>query len=175
VHTEDPDFSGDRSFANEILFLQDMGWWIIAAHAVPNSEMGHIWEIMKIWIFCFSGSSNCNDANYLLESYCLHHYESSKEFSDAMFNNYLVNLEGKKFTECDFSQEGFNKWLEEMLLRMHKEDELHLFQPGRTMKHITVNYLGCGYECLEDGHMDHFIEQSTAYSDIMIDVLQQSQ
>ncbi|KAJ6568126.1 hypothetical protein B0H10DRAFT_1658796, partial [Mycena sp. CBHHK59/15] len=199
-----------------VLFLQDMGWWVIVAHTVPDGEIGRVWEIMKVWILCFSGSSNRNYANYLLETYCLHRYESSKDFSNAMLNNWLVNLSGKKWTECDFSQEGFNKWLEEMvehkggdfddhfyrhtlapnvfhflrikeqieeafelkhrskshsaphqrnefqqLLRMHKEDELHLFRPGRTMGHAAVNYLERGYERLEDGRMDHFIEQST--------------
>ncbi|KAJ7493475.1 hypothetical protein FB451DRAFT_1490540 [Mycena latifolia] len=229
AHVEAPGFSGDRSLANRVLFLQDMGWWMIAAHAVPDGEIGRVWEIMKIWIFCFSGSSNRNYANYLLETYCLHRYESSKDFSDAMLNNWLVNLSGKKWTECDFSQEGFNKWLEEMvehkggdfddhfyrhtlapnvfhflrikeqiedafelkrrgkthtlphqrnefqqLLRMYKEDELHLFRPGRTMGHAAINYLERGYERLEDGRMDHFIQQSTAYSDIMIDILRQT-
>jgi hypothetical protein len=57
----------------------------------------------------------------------------------------------------------------QQLLRMHKEDELHLFRPGRTMGHAAINYFGRGYQRLEDGRMDHFIEQSTAYSDIMID------
>ncbi|KAJ6628437.1 hypothetical protein B0H10DRAFT_1940606 [Mycena sp. CBHHK59/15] len=124
VHTEVPGFSGDRSVANEILFLQDMGWWVIAAHAVPDGEIGCVWEIMKIWIFCFSGSSNRNYVNYLLETYCLHWYESSKDFSDAMLNNWLVNSSGKKWTKCDFSQEGFNKWLEEMVEHKGDRDEL---------------------------------------------------
>ncbi|KAJ7201866.1 hypothetical protein GGX14DRAFT_571124 [Mycena pura] len=225
AHTEASDFSGDRTLAND----DCMGWWVIAAHAVPDGEIGRLWEIMKIWIFCFSGSANRNYASYLLETYCLHRYESSKDFSNAMLNNWLINLSGKKWTECDFTQEGFNKWLEELvdhkggdfddhfyrhtlapnvfhflrfkehieeafelkhrskthgaphlrnefqqLLRMHKEDELHLFRPGRTMGHAAINYFGRGYERLDDGRMDHFIEQSTAYSDIMIDVLQQS-
>ncbi|KAJ7043878.1 hypothetical protein C8F04DRAFT_1361422 [Mycena alexandri] len=225
-HVEAPDFSGDRTLANECLFLQDMGWWVVAANAVPDGEIGTLWEIMKIWIFGFSGSTNRNYASYLLETYCLHKYEASKAFSDAMFNNWLVSFGGKKFTEIDFSQEDFNKWLEDMvehkggdfddhfyrhtlapnvkhflqfkeqltdgfqikrrgkthgaphlrnefqqLLRMYKEDELHLFRPGRTMGHAAVNYLERGYERLEDGRMDYFIQQSTAYSDIMIDVL----
>ncbi|KAJ7327496.1 hypothetical protein DFH08DRAFT_710387 [Mycena albidolilacea] len=226
VHTEATDFSGDRTLANECLFLQDMGWWVIAAHAVPDGEIGRLWEVMKIWIFCFSGSSNRNYAGYLLETYCLHRYETSQDFSDAMLNNWLINLSGKKYSECDYNQEWFNNWLEELvdhkggdfddhfyrhtlapnvfhflrfkehiqdafelkhrskthgaphlrnefqqLLRMHKEDELHSFRPGRTLGLAAVNYFGQGYERLEDGRMDQFIEQSTAYSDIMIDVL----
>jgi hypothetical protein len=47
-HVEDPHFTGDRVLANEILFLQDMGWWVIAAHAVPEGEIGRVWEIMKV-------------------------------------------------------------------------------------------------------------------------------
>ncbi|KAJ6495854.1 hypothetical protein DFH09DRAFT_1448534, partial [Mycena vulgaris] len=206
----------------------DMGWWVIAAHAVSDGEIDRVWEIMKIWILFFSGSSNRNYASYLLETYCLHRYESSEAFSNALLDNWLVKLTNK-WTECDFTQEGFNKWLEEMVehkggdfndhfyrhtlspnvfhflrikeqmeeafelkhrskthgaphqrnefqqLRMHREDELHLFRPGRTMEHTAVNYLERGYERLEDGCMVHFIAQSTAYSDVMIDVLRQSQ
>ncbi|KAJ6628483.1 hypothetical protein B0H10DRAFT_2209395 [Mycena sp. CBHHK59/15] len=225
-HVEAEDFSGDRGLANEVLFLQDMGWWIIADHAVPDGEVGRLWEIMKVWILNFSGSSNHNYANYLLETYCLHRYEASKEFSDAMFNNSLVNPTGRQWVECDFAQEGYNKWLEEMvehkggdfddhfyrhtlapnvthflrmkeqmqtafelkprgkthtvphlrnefqqLLRMHKEDELHLFRPGHTNGHAAVNFLQQGYERLEESRMENFIQQSTAYSDIMVDVL----
>lgn len=48
---ETGDFKGDRVLANEILFLQDMGWWVIAHHAVPEGEVGHLWEIMKVNCF----------------------------------------------------------------------------------------------------------------------------
>ncbi|KAJ6631665.1 hypothetical protein B0H10DRAFT_1772569 [Mycena sp. CBHHK59/15] len=225
-HLEAPNFSGDRALANEVLFLQDMGWWVIAAHAVPEGEIGRIWEIMKIWIMNFSGSSNHNYATYLLETYCLHRFEASKEFSDAIFNNSLVSPNGYKFVECDFNQEGYNKWLEEMvehkggdfddhfyrhtlapnvihflrmkeqmqtafelkprgkthtaphlrnefqqLLRMHKEDQLHLFRPGRTNGHAAVNFFERGFERLDEDRMDNFIRQSTAYADIMADAV----
>ncbi|KAJ7768603.1 hypothetical protein DFH07DRAFT_1007816 [Mycena maculata] len=226
THVEEPDFSGDRVLANEILFLQDMGWWVIAAHAVPDGEIGRVWEIMKLWIFNFAGSSNRNYTNYLLETYCLHRYEASKEFTLAMLNNWLVNPTGKKFIECDYSQEGNNKWLEEMvehkggdfydhfyrqtlapnvmhflrmkdqiqsafeltprgkihgaphlrnefqqLLRMYREDELHLFRSGRTNGHAATNFFEKGYQLLEEGKIADFIDQSTAYADITAEVL----
>ncbi|KAJ7458253.1 hypothetical protein FB451DRAFT_1406554 [Mycena latifolia] len=225
VHVEADGFTGDRVLANEVLFLQDMGWWIIAAHAVPDGEIGRVWEIMKLWIMSFSGSGNHNYTNYLLETYCLHRYEASKDFSDAMLNNWLISTTGHKYVELDWSQEYFNKWLEEMvehkggdfddrfyrhtlapnvnhflrikqmetafelkprskthgaphlrnefqnLLRMHREDELHLFRPGRTMGHASLNFFERGYEKLEDNRIAKFIQESTAYSDITKDVL----
>ncbi|KAJ7105862.1 hypothetical protein C8R44DRAFT_715216 [Mycena epipterygia] len=226
VHVEADDFMGDRVMANEVLFLQDMGWWVLASDAVPDGEIGRVWEIMKIWIFCFCGSGNRNYTNYLLETYCLHRYEASKDFSNAMFNNWLINWRGHKYIECDWVQEDFNKWLEEMvehkggdfddhfyrhtlapnvmhflrmkekmetafdlkprgkthslphlknefqqLLRMHKEDQLHLFRPGRTMGHAAVNFFERGYEKLEDTQLTKFIRDSTAYADITKDVL----
>lgn len=58
-HVEEPNFSGDRVLANEVLFLQDMGWWVIAAHAVPDGEMGRVWEIMKVFCSVFSSIYIC--------------------------------------------------------------------------------------------------------------------
>ncbi|KAJ7099121.1 hypothetical protein C8R44DRAFT_747802 [Mycena epipterygia] len=69
VHVEAADFTGDRVVADKALFLQDAGWWVFAAHAVTDDEIGRVSEIFKIWIFCFSGLSNRNYANYLLETY----------------------------------------------------------------------------------------------------------
>ncbi|KAJ7687951.1 hypothetical protein B0H17DRAFT_1135960 [Mycena rosella] len=82
----------------------------------------------KIWILCFSGSFNRNYANYLLETYCLHRYESSEDYSNALLNNWLVNLSGKKWTECDFAQEGFNKCLEEMVEHKGGDIEGHFYR-----------------------------------------------
>ncbi|KAJ6579351.1 hypothetical protein B0H10DRAFT_1676916, partial [Mycena sp. CBHHK59/15] len=183
-----------------VLFLQDMGWWVIAAHAVPEGEIGRIWEIMKIWIMNFSGSSNHNYATYLLETYCLHRFEASKEFSDAIFNNSLVSPNGYKFMVehkgGDFDDHFYRHTLapnvihflrmkEQMqtafelkprgkthtaphlrnefqqLLRMHKEDQLHLFRPGRTNGHAAVNFFERGFERLDEDRMDNFIRQST--------------
>lgn len=174
----------------------------------------------------FSGSSNQNYATYLLETFCLHQYESTKDFSDAIFNNLLINPKGHKYIEGDWLQEDYNKWLEEMvehkggefddhfyrhtlapnvrhflrmkdviqsafnlkprskthgaphlrhefqqLLRMHREDELHSYRPGRTMGHEATNFFARGYERLDSGRIQEFIQASTAYADIMRDVL----
>ncbi|KAJ6616002.1 hypothetical protein B0H10DRAFT_2219881 [Mycena sp. CBHHK59/15] len=191
VHVEDADFSGDQVLANEILFLQDMGWWVIAAHAVPEGEIGRVWEIMKVCILTFSGSLNHNCANYLLKTYCSHRYKASKSFSDAMLNNSLVNPSGHKWVEYDWSQEDFNKWLEEMvehkggdfddhfywhtlapnLLRKAKEDELHFRRSKRTYGLAFTNFSERGYEQLKNSRIGDFIEQSTAYADVTAAVL----
>ncbi|KAJ7939198.1 hypothetical protein B0H13DRAFT_2300950 [Mycena leptocephala] len=108
-------------------------------HRLPRGRIA-------IWIFNFSGSTNRNYANYLLETYCLHRYEASPDFSNAMFNNWLLSTDGKKYIELDWVQEDYNKWLEEL-----------------------VEHKGGDFD-------DHFYRHtlapnSTAYSDITKDVL----
>ncbi|KAJ7759724.1 hypothetical protein DFH07DRAFT_725163, partial [Mycena maculata] len=49
----------------------------------------------------------------------------------------------------------------QQLLRMHKEDQLHLFRPGRTMGHAAINFFEEGYEKLEDSRITKFIRDST--------------
>jgi hypothetical protein len=39
---------GDRVLANSILFLEDFGWWIEAAHAIPEGDIGWVNEILKV-------------------------------------------------------------------------------------------------------------------------------
>ncbi|KAJ6491853.1 hypothetical protein DFH09DRAFT_1104878 [Mycena vulgaris] len=108
VHVEAEGFTGGRVFTNETLFLQDMGWWAIAAHAVPDGEIGQVWEILK--------------------AYCLHRYESSPEFSDVMLNNWLVSLSGHRYVECDWAQEHFNKWLGEMVAHEGGDFDDHFYR-----------------------------------------------
>jgi len=47
VHQEINDFDGDRVLANSILFLQDFGWWVEISYAVPEGDIGHVFEILK--------------------------------------------------------------------------------------------------------------------------------
>ncbi|KAE9386841.1 hypothetical protein BT96DRAFT_960505 [Gymnopus androsaceus JB14] len=50
VHVEENGFTGDRVLANSILFMMEYSWWIEAAYAIPEGDIGQVWEIMKIWI-----------------------------------------------------------------------------------------------------------------------------
>jgi hypothetical protein len=49
-HEEKSGFTGDRVLRNSQLFMMDMGWWIEMAHAVPEGDIGRVWEIMKVRI-----------------------------------------------------------------------------------------------------------------------------
>lgn len=48
THIEKEGFDGDRVLANEVLFLQDHGWWTEAAYAVPEGDVGQLYEILKV-------------------------------------------------------------------------------------------------------------------------------
>ncbi|KAK6992368.1 hypothetical protein R3P38DRAFT_3289923 [Favolaschia claudopus] len=119
VHKEKSGFTGDRVLRNSQIFMQDFGWWIEFAHAVPEGDIGRVWEIMKIWIFKFAGSSHHNYVNYLLEVYCMLRYEASKDLRNAILNNWLLNIKGElgHWIPGDLHQEHYIKWLKEMIRR----------------------------------------------------------
>lgn len=48
VHTERSSFTGDRVLRNSQIFMQDFGWWMEFSHAVPEGDIGRVWEIMKV-------------------------------------------------------------------------------------------------------------------------------
>lgn len=47
-HIEAEGFDGDRVLANSILFLLEYGWWMEAAYAIPEGDIGRFIEIMKV-------------------------------------------------------------------------------------------------------------------------------
>ncbi|KZP25600.1 hypothetical protein FIBSPDRAFT_1041245 [Athelia psychrophila] len=117
VHVEKSSFDGDRCLANEALFLETHGWWIEAAYAVPEGDIGRLYQILKIWIFVFTGTSNRNYSDWMLDMYCLFKYEASQDLSNAILQNMLVNVTGElgKCIEGDLLQEHYNRWLEDMV------------------------------------------------------------
>ena len=78
---------------------------------------------LKVWIFTFSSAGNSNYTQYLLEIYCNITFEYPEATRVALFNNWLVNLQGEPghFHELDLMQEHFNFWLEELAQHKGKE------------------------------------------------------
>ena len=48
VYQEADKFDGDWVLANSILFLQDFGWWTEISYAVPEGDIGCVFEILKV-------------------------------------------------------------------------------------------------------------------------------
>ncbi|KAJ7703927.1 hypothetical protein B0H17DRAFT_1193860 [Mycena rosella] len=113
VHKEPPGFNGDRVLSNSILFLMEFGWWIELNYAIPEGDVGRVFEIWKIFIFTFAGSSNQNYMKYMLDLYALLEFECSPELKEALLNNWLMTLCGEigTFVEGDIMQEWNNRWL----------------------------------------------------------------
>ncbi|KAJ7708549.1 hypothetical protein B0H16DRAFT_1667975 [Mycena metata] len=57
-----------------------------------------------------------------------------------------------------------------LLLRMYKEDQLHLFRSGCSMGHAAVNRFDRGYQRLEGGKLGEFLEHSQEYTDLVRDI-----
>ncbi|KAJ7731018.1 hypothetical protein B0H16DRAFT_1893426 [Mycena metata] len=116
-HEELPGFTGDRVLRNSELFMMDFGWFLELITAVPEGDIGRVWEIMKIWIFTYAGSSHEQYRAYLLELYCFLKYDASVDLRDAVLNNWLVNITGElgKWIPGDLLQEHYNRWLEDMV------------------------------------------------------------
>ncbi|KAJ6511068.1 hypothetical protein C8R45DRAFT_1068877 [Mycena sanguinolenta] len=122
-HKELPGFKGDRVLSNSILFLMEFGWWVELNYAVAEGDVGRVFEIFKIFVFTFAGTSNQNYMAYMLDLYALLEFECSPELKEALLNNWLFNLKGQlgKFLEGDLMQEWNNRWLEDIAGRRGDE------------------------------------------------------
>jgi hypothetical protein len=48
LHREHAGFTGDRVLRNSEVFLMEFGWWNEMAWAVPEGDIGRVWEIFKV-------------------------------------------------------------------------------------------------------------------------------
>ncbi|KAE9396142.1 hypothetical protein BT96DRAFT_1041065, partial [Gymnopus androsaceus JB14] len=48
AHEEKKEFTGDCVLANSILFKTVYSWWIEASYAIPEGDIGRVWEVMKV-------------------------------------------------------------------------------------------------------------------------------
>ncbi|KAG9084322.1 hypothetical protein FRC06_004122, partial [Ceratobasidium sp. 370] len=101
----------DQLLGNITLFMCDAFWYLELALAVPEGDIGCVFEIMKLLRFVFWGAGASNYGREMLElaaSFC---YEYPEALKTAILNNYLVNPSGVAghWQECDFFQEHSNK------------------------------------------------------------------
>ncbi|KAJ3833528.1 hypothetical protein F5878DRAFT_519165, partial [Lentinula raphanica] len=122
-----------------IIFMHDAILSRECANAAASGDVGRVWEVMKVWLFTFAGSTHSKYATYLLETITSLELESSKPLRDALLRTMLVNLSGRPgaFSPCDIIQEYFNRLLEFIVERKGKEFD-HTF-----IQHIISRNLHC--------------------------------
>ncbi|KAJ3776373.1 hypothetical protein FB446DRAFT_636082, partial [Lentinula raphanica] len=140
--------TGDRVLANSIAFMRDAVLSRECANAVASGDVGRVWEVMKVWLFTFAGSSHSKYATYLLETITSLELESSKTLRDTLLRTMLVNLSGRPgaFSPCDLVQEYFNRLLEFIIERKGQEFD-HTF-----IQHIISRNLHCMSQIKLDSH-----------------------
>ncbi|KAJ6505452.1 hypothetical protein C8R45DRAFT_1181872 [Mycena sanguinolenta] len=155
VHQESEGFTGDRVLRNSEIFMIDFGWWVEMAWAVPEGDIGRVWEIFKIWIFKFAGSSHQNYMKYLLEMYCLLRYEPSNSLHDAILDNLLVRVKKELGTYLpgDQHQEHYNRWLQDMSRRHGGEFDDPFFR--RTISPNVEHFLRFKEEIESAFNLEH--------------------
>ncbi|THU82309.1 hypothetical protein K435DRAFT_583435, partial [Dendrothele bispora CBS 962.96] len=157
--TEGEDFTGDHVLANSILFMWEYSLWVELDYAVPEGDIGRVWEIMKIWVFIFAGSSNSNYRDLLLDMYCF------KDLKDAIWNNWLVNVEGElgNWMADDLLQEHYNHWFEANLQKSNGnfDEQLHIFRSHRSMGHAATNLFDKGIQQLKSSSLAAFLDKHT--------------
>ncbi|KAI0057598.1 hypothetical protein BV25DRAFT_1812278 [Artomyces pyxidatus] len=111
-----PEFRGDAALAQSTRFMWDAILSRAAAEGVAAGAIGRVWEICKLWVFTFAGSSHTKYPGYLLEMICSIELESSPELREFFLKNWLVNLRGAP-----------GKWMEGDLMVEHNNDDLQSF------------------------------------------------
>ncbi|KAJ3884463.1 hypothetical protein GG344DRAFT_11123, partial [Lentinula edodes] len=120
--------NGDHVLANSIAFMHDALLSRECANTVTSGDVGCVWEVLKVMIFTFSGSSHSKYASYLLETITSLKLESSCALHDALLQTMVINLSDKagRFSPCNLIQEYFNHLLEFIVEWKGKEFD-HVF------------------------------------------------
>ncbi|KAJ7934725.1 hypothetical protein B0H13DRAFT_1700476 [Mycena leptocephala] len=88
----------------------------------------------------------------------VHHFLKIKEDIESAFD---LKRRSKSHTSPHLRDET------KVLLQLYKEEELHLFRPGRSMGHAAVNRFDRGLQRLDAGKLDEFKARSKEYSDMV--------
>ncbi|THH07257.1 hypothetical protein EW146_g9376 [Bondarzewia mesenterica] len=164
-------FDGDWLLANCMMLMRNGIWFLEYCKAIALGDIGRTWEVIKLLIFTFVGAGNTNYTTYLVEMYCNITYDYPEVTREALFNNWLVNLQGQPghFLELDLMQEHFNFWLEELAQHKGKEFDddwywevlsMHVHHFIRLTKEMeaNVNLKECRTNHVEP-HMDNELRE----------------
>lgn len=112
-------FLGDQVLARSIAFMRETMLARETTLAIAEGDVGRVWEVIKIMVFSFAGSTHSKYTNYLLETITDLELECDGELQKALLATTLVNLSGKegRWSARDFIQEYFNRLLEAVVQR----------------------------------------------------------
>ncbi|KAG9095171.1 hypothetical protein FRC06_010067 [Ceratobasidium sp. 370] len=157
--------NADQLLGNVILFMRDAFWYLEFASAVPEGDIGRIYEVIKLLRFSFWGSGSSNYGSELLELACGFLYEYPQKLKTAIFNNYLVNPSGLAghWQECDFFQEHCNKAIKNVFNTKNSEwdsefmrDAVSINIGGLTrLRDSMIEFLGLRRTARGHAHRDY--------------------
>ncbi|KAG9086684.1 hypothetical protein FS749_003452 [Ceratobasidium sp. UAMH 11750] len=146
--------SADQLLGNFTRFMRDTFWYLELASAVPEGDMGRVFEVIKLLRFSFWGSGASNYGNELLELAASFLCEYPDPLQRAILNNYLVNPSGLpgRWQECDFFQEHSNNAIKNVFNSKNSEwdsrflrDAVSVNIGGLARLHDTMlEFLGLG-------------------------------
>lgn len=114
-----PEFKGDQTLAKSIAFIRDAMLAREFSLATAAGDVRRIWEVIKVTLFSFAGSSHSKYMQYYLEIITSLELESSAELRHGLLQMTLINITGHEghWSAADFVQEYFNRLLEAVVQR----------------------------------------------------------
>ncbi|KAF9522129.1 hypothetical protein CPB83DRAFT_840712 [Crepidotus variabilis] len=112
-------FKGDQVLARSIAFMREAMLAQELSLSTAEGDVGRVWEVTKILVFSFAGSSHGKYLAYILEMIVTLEVECSTERRKGLLQMTLVNLTGRPghWSAGDFVQEYFNRLLEAIVER----------------------------------------------------------
>ncbi|TEB22269.1 hypothetical protein FA13DRAFT_1600942, partial [Coprinellus micaceus] len=109
--------NGDRVLANSITFMRDALLSREISYAVAEGDAGRVYQVMKMLLFSFAGSSHTKYCTYMLEVVTRFELETPEDMVETILKATLVNLTGLPGScmASDIMQEYFNRLLEAII------------------------------------------------------------
>ncbi|KDN35385.1 hypothetical protein RSAG8_11606, partial [Rhizoctonia solani AG-8 WAC10335] len=129
----------DQLLGNMVLFMRDTFLYLEMASAIPEGDIGRVFEVTKLLRFFFWGSNAPNYGSELLEMACGFLHEYPEKLRTAILNNWLVNPSGLAghWQECDFFQEHCNKAIKTVFNTKNSEWDSRFLRAA-----VSVNITG---------------------------------